>query len=194
MSGGQSGFALYYVIIIVAVGASLFGMRQPIGQMLKMGLAWIAIFGIGFILFSFRGEFAGVGQRLKAEALGSSVSDGQSLRVPIADDGHFWVDAKVNGHSLRFMIDSGATVTTISRGAAEDAGVPTDGRRSVVETAAGPTSSIQSSANSLEVGSIERRNFPVDVNEHDDMNLLGMNFLRSLSSWRVEGTYLVLQP
>jgi aspartyl protease family protein len=34
----------------------------------------------------------------------------------------------------------------------------------------------------------------VDINEADDVNLLGMNFLSSLDSWRVEGNYLVLQP
>ena len=31
-------------------------------------------------------------------------------------------------------------------------------------------------------------------NENDDTNLLGMNLLSSLQGWRVEGTYLVLQP
>jgi aspartyl protease family protein len=194
MSGGQGAFAFYYLIIIVAVAGSLIGMRQPIGKMLKMLLAWVAIFGTGFIIFSFRGELSSLGQRLKSEALGSSVADGQALRIPIADDGHFWVDATINGHPLRFMVDSGASVTTVSKVFAVAAGVPVDGRRSVVETAGGPVSSIQSSADRLEVGSIARRDFPIDVNEHDDMNLLGMNFLRSLSSWRVEGTYLVLQP
>jgi aspartyl protease family protein len=53
---------------------------------------------------------------------------------------------------------------------------------------------VQSSADRLQVGSIERTDFPVDVSGQEDLNLLGMNFLRSLQSWRVEGNYLVLQP
>jgi len=194
VSGGQGGFALYYVLIIVAVAGSLIGMRQPIGTMLKMGLAWVAIFGVGFLIFSFRGEFAGLGQRLKAEAFGSSVTEGTTLRIPIGDDGHFHVDATVNGHPVRFMIDSGASVTTISRASAQASDVRLDGRRTFVETAAGPSSAIQSSVDKLQVGSITRDDFPVDVNEHDDMNLLGMNFLSTLTGWRVEGTFLVLQP
>jgi aspartyl protease family protein len=194
MTGNNGAFALYYVVIIVAVASSVVAMRQPIGKTLKMALAWVAIFGVGFILFSFRSEFSGVGQRLKAEALGTAVADGETLRVPIGDDGHFWVDATINGHPLRLMVDSGASVTTVSRNFAETAGISTNGRRSVVQTAAGPVSSIQSAADRLVVGSIERTDFPIDVNEHDDTNLLGMNFLRSLGSWRVEGTYLVLQP
>lgn len=194
MSGGQGGFALYYLLIIVAVAGSLVGMRQPIGTMLKIALAWVAIFGVGFLVFSFRGEFAGLGQRLKAEALGSSVTDGTTLRIPIAEDGHFHVDAMVNGRPVRFMVDSGASVTTISRATAEASGVALDGRRTVVQTAAGPSSTIQSTVGKLQLGSIIREDFPIDVNEHDDMNLLGMNFLSTLTGWRVEGTFLVLQP
>lgn len=194
MSGGNGALAAYYLIIVVAVAGALIGMRQPIGKMLKMALAWVAIFGVGFLIFSFRGEISSLGHRLKAEALGSAVADGETLRIPIGEDGHFWVDATINGRPLRMMVDSGASVTTVSRSFAEGAGVRVDGRRTVVQTAAGPVSSIQSSADSLEIGSIKRTDFPIDVNEHDNVNLLGMNFLRSLGSWRVEGTYLVLQP
>jgi aspartyl protease family protein len=168
-------------------------MRQPIGKTLKMALAWVAIIGVGFILFSFRSDFTSIGQRLRAEALGTSIDQGGTLRIPVAEDGHFWVEAQVNGHPLRFIVDSGASVTTISRDAAEATGVPTNGRRTVVNTANGPASAIQASADRLEVGSIERTDFPIDINEHDDTNLLGMNFLSSLNSWRVEGNYLVLQ-
>ena len=194
MTGGNGAFALYYVVIIIAVASSLVAMRQPIGKTLKMALAWVVVFGIGFMLFSFRSEFSGVGQRLKAEALGTTIADGETLRIPISDDGHFWVDARINGHPLRLMVDSGASITTVSRAFAESARIPVDGRRTVVQTAAGPISSIQASADRLEVGSIERTDFPIDVNEHANTNLLGMNFLRSLDSWRVEGTYLVLKP
>jgi len=67
-------------------------------------------------------------------------------------------------------------------------------RRAVVNTANGPAAVVQSSADRLQVGSIERTDFPVDVSGQEDLNLLGMNFLRSLQSWRVEGNYLVLQP
>ena len=193
MSGGNGAFALYYVVIIIAIASSVVAMRQPIGKTLKMALAWVAIIGVGFILFSFRSDFTSIGQRLRAEALGTSIDQGGTLRIPVAEDGHFWVEAQVNGHPLRFIVDSGASVTTISRDAAEATGVPTNGRRTVVNTANGPASAIQASADRLEVGSIERTDFPIDINEHDDTNLLGMNFLSSLNSWRVEGNYLVLQ-
>jgi aspartyl protease family protein len=174
--------------------SSLLVTRLPLGKALRLGLAWIGIFAGFFILFAFRGEFQNFGQRLRSEALGSSVTNGAELRIPIADDGHFWVDASINGRSARFLVDSGASVTTISRDMAQTAGVPTGGRRWMVETANGAAPIIQASADKLDVGSISRTDFPIDINERDQTNVLGMNFLRSLSSWRVEGNTLVLRP
>jgi aspartyl protease family protein len=194
MSDRNGPMAIYYLIVAVAVTSSLFAMRLPIGKVLKMAAAWVAIFGIGFIIFSFRSEFTSVGQRLRAEATGSSIADGQTVRIPMADDGHFWVDATVNGKPLRFVVDSGATVTTVSVGSAKAARIPIGTERTVIQTANGTTQAIKGYAGKLEIGSIERTDFPIDINENDDTNLLGMNFLSSLSSWKVEGNYLVLQP
>jgi len=194
VSDFKGAYAIYYVLVIITVAGSLFGMRQPIGKTLKMALAWIAIFGAGFIIFSFRSDFTAFGDRLRAEAMGSTINDGATVRIPIADDGHFWVEAKVNNHALRFMVDSGASVTTLSSEAAKAADVPLTERKTTVQTANGPALAIQSSADSLQVGSIQRTDFPVDINAQDDTNLLGMNFLSSLKSWRVEGNYLVLEP
>lgn len=187
-------YIVYYVIAAVFVASSLIGMRQPIGKTMKMLLAWVAIFGVAFILFSFRSEFSGFGQRLKAEALGSPIEDGAEVRIPMADDGHFWVSAKLNGRDVRFMIDSGASITTVSRSVAEASGMQIGNEHVIVSTANGPARATKGWANRLEVGSIQRTDFPVDINENDDVNLIGMNFLSSLQGWRVEGNYLVLQP
>jgi len=63
----------------------------------------------------------------------------------------------------------------------------------MVSTANGRAWVTKSHAEALQIGPIERFDFAIDVNETDDMNLLGMNFLSSLESWRVEGRFLVLQ-
>ena len=189
----NGGFALYYLVIIVAVASSLFAMRIPAGKALKMVLAWIAIFGVAFVLFSFRSEFSSIGQRLRAEATGTPIEEGQALRIPISDDGHFWVTAKLNGQDVRLMVDSGASITTVSSKIAENAGMPTDGYKGIVSTANGEVTVTRSWAH-LKLGAIDRPELTVHINEQDDVNLLGMNFLSSLSGWRVEGTYLVLQP
>jgi aspartyl protease family protein len=194
MTDNNGPYVLYYAMAAVMVASSLLAMRIPLGKALKMVLAWVAIFGLAFLIFAFRDDFSRIGQRIRAEAIGSPIVDGETVRVPVAEDGHFYVEARLNGHEVRFMVDSGASMTTVSRSAAQSAGVEIGTRRAMVNTANGPTSVIQSYADRLEVGSIERTDFRVDISEQEDLNLLGMNFLGSLQSWRVEGSYLVLQP
>ena len=189
----NGGYAIYYVLLIVLVASSLIGMRMPLGKALKMVLAWVAIFGVAFILFSFRSEFSSIGQRLRAEAMGTPVVAGEAIRIPISGDGHFWVIAKLNGQDVRLMVDSGASITTVSRNIAESAGMPTDGYKGIASTANGQVTVTRSRAD-LRLASIERPELTVHINEADGVNLLGMNFLSSLNGWRVERNYLVLQP
>jgi aspartyl protease family protein len=184
---------VYGLIALVFVASSLIGMRMPIGQALKMVLAWVAIFGIGFIIFAFRSEFSSLGQRLRAEATGTPIEEGNVVRIPVAEDGHFWAWAKLNGKEVRFMVDSGASVTTVSRGTAQAAGMLIGSQRTMVGTANGPAWVTRGRADSLEIGSIRREAISVNINEQDDLNLLGMNFLQSLRGWGVEGNYLVLR-
>ena len=194
MSGDQAPNTFYLLLLLMLVGSSLVGMRLPLGKSIKMALAWIAIFGAAFALFSFRSEFSALGTRLSAEAIGSPVEVGGELRIPMAEDGHFWVDATVNGHESPFLVDSGATVTTVSRKTADEAGLEPDMRVAMVETANGTVRMRVASADHFEVGPIARTGFTVQINDRDQDNVLGMNFLSKLNSWRVEGNYLVLRP
>ena len=159
----NGGYAIYYVLLIVLVASSLIGMRMPLGKALKMVLAWVAIFGVAFILFSFRSEFSSIGQRLRAEAMGTPVVAGEAIRIPISGDGHFWVNAKLNGRDVRLMVDSGASITTVSRNIAESAGMPTDGYKGIASTANGQVTVTRSRAD-LRLASIERPELTVHIN------------------------------
>lgn len=194
MSGDQGMNMLYLVLCMVLVASSLIGMRLPIGKVLKMLLAWVAIFGTAFALFTFRGEFSALGARLQAEATGTSIEPGAEVRLVMRDDGHFWVNASVNGQDARFLVDSGASVTTVSAAVAAASQIAVGVRVARVETANGLVQMPVAKVERFEVGPIIRNNFTIHVNNGDDTNVLGMNFLSSLASWRVEGNTLVLQP
>ena len=194
MSDDQGGNLLYMVLLLVLVASSLVGMRLPLGKTVRMAAAWVAIFAVGFVIFSFRSEFMAVGSRLKAEAVGTPIQAGEELRIPMAEDGHFWVEASVNGHEAPFLVDSGASFTTISRETANQAGVETGMRVALVETANGTVQMRKARVDNFSVGAIHRSDFAIQVNDHDGSNVLGMNFLSSLEGWRVEGHYLVMQP
>jgi aspartyl protease family protein len=184
---------LYLLMAIMLIVGSLMARREPAAKMLKMALAWIVIFAAGFILFTFRDNFGYFAQRLKAEAVGTPVEQGSETRIPMAIDGHFWVDAKLNGKDVHFLVDSGATMTTVDRDTAKAAGIQVSPRADqYVRTGNGVIRVSSGRADELEVGGITRHDVGLQVAENDDLNVLGMNFLSTLSRWSVEGRWLVM--
>jgi aspartyl protease family protein len=188
--------ALYLLLCLVLVASSLVGMRMSAGKAARYALGWIAIFGTAFALFAFRGEFGMLGARLKSEVTGEAepLVSGDTLRLRMREDGHFWVDGKVNGVAVRFLVDSGATTTTLGAEAARAAGLEPGMRGDVVETANGTVFMPKVTADLVEIGPIRRADLAVNINPNDGTSVLGMNFLSALSSWGVEGDTLVLTP
>ena len=186
---------VYILMAIMLVLGTLMSRREPFAKLMTMALAWIAIFAAGFILFTFRDNFSWVAQRLKSEAIGTPVVQGRETRIPMAIDGHFWVEGRINGVRVKFLVDSGATMTTIDRETANAAKVPVSARPDqLVRTGNGIIQVSSGRARDLEVGGIERHDIGLQVAENDNLNVLGMNFLSSLSRWGVEGRWLVLVP
>ena len=184
---------LYLLMAVMLMLGALMARREPAAKLLTMAMAWIAIFGGGFVLFTFRDNLGWVAQRLKAEAVGTPVQQGRETRIPMAIDGHFWVNASVNGKDVKFLIDSGATMTTIDRETAASAGIPVAQRRDqYVRTGNGVIRVSSARADEISVGGIVRHDVGIQVTDNDDLNVLGMNFLSSLSRWGVEGRWLVL--
>jgi aspartyl protease family protein len=193
---GDDAVTFLYALGLLALVGSAFAVRKvPIGQTAKMALAWIAIFAVMFVGFALRDDFRALGQRV-LNADNSVVVTASEMRIRKNGDGHFYADAKLNGKNVRFLVDSGATVTTVSEGTARDAGLERNGLAPViVETANGMARAWRSRAATLQVGEIDRGDFPVHIMENrGGMDLLGMNFLSTLSAWRVEGEWLILQP
>src|SRR3954469_11983715 len=148
---------VYILMAIMLVLGSLMARREPAAKLITMALAWIAIFAAGFVLFTFRDNFGWVAQRLKAEALGTPVQQGRETRIPMAIDGHFWVNATLNGRDVKFLVDSGATTTTIDRDTAKAAGVEISSRRDqYVRTGNGIVRVASGRADELGVGGITR--------------------------------------
>ena len=200
MSDGadQALNALYLVGFLVLVVSSLVARRLPIGQTLRMAVAWVLIFAAAFVAFAMKDDFISLGRHVMelSRGEGAVVARGKELRIHKAEDGHFWVNARVNGQPVHFLIDSGATVTSLASATAAKAGVDTAGGLPVmVETANGVAKAERGDVRLLEVGTIRRTDLAVHVSPaFGDTNVLGMNFLSSLSGWSVEGQWLVLKP
>ena len=187
--------SLYLLMALMLVLGALINRRERFARMATMFLAWVALFGAGFVLFTFRDDLGYVAQRLKAEATGTPivVAGGKEVRVPMAIDGHFWVEGDVNGLPVKFLVDSGATMTTISRSDARQAGLAIDDRLGqLVRTGNGMVRVSTARTPSLRVATIVRRDVGVHVAD-DDLSVLGMNFLSSLDGWSVKGRWLVMR-
>ncbi|WP_295493190.1 TIGR02281 family clan AA aspartic protease [Sphingorhabdus sp. EL138] len=188
---------IWGVICILLLVSSLAARRLPLGYVAKAGLAWLAIFAALFAIFSFRFEFIGIWERVKADisgTAGQSIS-GEAIELRRQDDGHYWLMVDINGKPVRFMIDSGATTTAINATTASEVGVEADGYPIILSTANGRVAANRANVRLLTVGPHRIENHPVVVSESfGDVNLLGMNFLNSMQSWRVEANMMVLQP
>jgi aspartyl protease family protein len=186
---------VYVLMAVMLILGTLMSRREPWAKMATMALTWTALFAAGFVLLTFRDNFGWVAQRLRAEALGTPVVQGRETRIPMAIDGHFWVEGQVNGVRVKFLVDSGATMTTIDRETAIRAGVSVARHPDqFVRTGNGIIRVSSGRAREVRIGGINRRNVGLQVADNDNLNVLGMNFLSSLQRWGVEGRWLVLVP
>ena len=133
------------------------------------------------------------------ESLGLDAQDvvGDEVRIPMSRDGHFWAEAEINGTKRRLLIDSGATVTAISPATAAAAGVAADATLVpiLMQTANGTVRADAATVDRLSIGGIDARKLKVVISPGlGTTDVLGMNFLSDLQSWRVEGGTLILLP
>ncbi len=208
MMGDQAASTIWYVLAIVLVGSALLGRRLPMGSVMRMALLWVAIFAalLGAFTLAQRqgwltGRWAADGGVAAPDDAPSGVpvakAEGQALRIPVAQDGHYWVQGRINGTTARFLIDSGATVTALSEQTARTAGLNFDmGEPGVVlNTANGKIEARRSSISTLAVGPINASDLPVLVSPaFGEVNVIGMNFLSRLKSWSVQSGEMVLTP
>ena len=188
---------IWGVVCILLLASSLAARRLPLTYIAKAALAWIAIFAALFAIFSFRFEFISIWERVKADisgTAGQSIS-GEAIELRRQDDGHYWIMVDINGKPVRFMVDSGATMTAINATTAKEAGVEANGYPIILSTANGRVAAKRATVLSLVVGPHKIENHPVVVSESfGDVNLLGMNFLNDMQSWRVEANKMFLIP
>lgn len=198
MTGDQTAQLVASAMMLVLVGSSLFARRLPIGQTVRMIMAWLLIFAAILVGYSYRFELRSVWERVTGDVLGDrGRTVGDTFRVPMADDGHFWVRARVNGEEIRFLIDSGATFNALSEADARAArlAVDDDGLPITINTANGSVQARRARIAELNVGPITARDMSAVVSSaFGRTNVLGMNFLSSLESWQVENGTLILRP
>ncbi|HSB49310.1 MAG TPA: TIGR02281 family clan AA aspartic protease [Burkholderiales bacterium] len=129
-----------------------------------------------------------------AVASAAPARGGTSVTLIADSRGHFTTIGVVNGVSLQFLVDTGATAVVLSSADARRAGVNyLAGARALTQTANGVVPVYAVKLDSLRVGDITLSNVDASVIEGDKLPvaLLGMSFLNRMEMRR-EGTTLTL--
>jgi aspartyl protease family protein len=120
------------------------------------------------------------------------------LVIARGPDGHFHLDAAVNGAPVRFLVDTGASGTVLTVADATRSGIDSGALEfnRPVQTANGTAHYARATLDSLEIGPWRLSDVPVGVmpDEALGISLLGMSTIDRFASWRIEGDRMVLVP
>lgn len=184
--------ALAAAILLVAIA------RIPVVGTLVRAIAAAALLAGSIWLLLRQAPFGPALSRFAHDAgLSTQRVEGRTLRIPMARDGHFWLDARINGVSRRMLVDSGATITALSRESARAAGIEDDPLLLPVylRTANGTVRAATGTIARFEAGPLVAEDLKIIITPTlGNVDILGMNFLSELASWRVEGRKLILVP
>lgn len=124
-----------------------------------------------------------IGQNVTVRA----TAGGRATTVLTADGrGHFLTTGSINGASMRFLVDTGASTVAMGASDARRAGVdPTRGEKGFAQTANGVAEVSRVRLHSVRVGDIVLNDVEATVHSQDmPMVLLGMSFLNRMEMQR----------
>ncbi len=164
--------------------------RQSLNKTLQQAMAWVFIF-IGAI------AVVGLWEDIR-NSVGSAPQmtiTGETVEVPRAPDGHYYLPVTVNGEPITFLVDTGASQIVLSSQDAERIGIDPDqlnyfGRAA---TANGQVRTAPVRLEALSLGPITDTNVSAWVNEGElHQSLLGMDYLHRFSNIQFANGRLIL--
>lgn len=191
---------LIYLCVILAVltGGLAARLQARPGTVIAQLGTWGVIFAALILVYSYRDQFGSIGERFTAElipAKGTETGPG-TIAFTAEADGHYHVYGAVDGTSISFLVDSGASDIVLSPGDARMLGMQVEylDFTLTAQTANGTVRGAPVRLKTLKVGPIVMHDVPATVNEAEmPVSLLGMEFLRRLKSWGVQNGKLTFQ-
>ena len=188
---------LLFVVVAIVV-AGIVARRVPFLRLAINLVSWLVLGGLLLVVLQQREQFDPYIQRaMQVLNLQDQSVVGDTVRIRMSPDGHFWARVTLDGVSRRMLVDSGATLTALSTDTARAAGLRPSAPvfPVVLNTANGMIRAQTGRVKTLEIGTIRADGIPVVISPaFGETDVLGMNFLSRLKSWRVEGSTLILEP
>lgn len=190
--------AVFVLSLLVLLGGRFLLFRDVrLKQVASAVLVWGAI-GLLLILgYSYRDDLTRMWQRITGElSPGTAVTEGRSLRISRAGDGHFYADVSIDGHPMRLLVDTGATNTVLSRRQARAIGLDPDtlDYRVLLSTANGTIRAARVTIKNLRIGGATLRNLGILVSGStaSDVSVLGIGTLNRFRGYQVRDGVLTL--
>jgi aspartyl protease family protein len=170
-------------------------MRKAIGFVLIAGsLAFLAV-RAGSWLDAGSAQVAALADKSPAP-VARTPKGTRKVAIPADASTHYIADAVVNGHTIRVIVDTGATAVALTEDSARRLGIrPTPSEFTArISTANGVVGAAPIVISEIRLGAITVRNVPAIVVPGNSLgvNLLGMSFLSRLHKFEVGGGQLVL--
>ncbi|MCC2097770.1 MAG: TIGR02281 family clan AA aspartic protease [Hyphomicrobiales bacterium] len=189
---------MYGTIAVSMASYLVLQYRGKLGTAVLSAIAWVAIFGLAVVGYTYRNDLEVVANRVMDEVVpGRKVvsEPGQAVAVR-SRNGHFFLDGITNGRVLRYMFDTGASAVVLSAKDARKIGLTPDKLKYTtrVSTANGSTMAAPVRIDALTFGGITLRDVRAMVAAPGALreNLLGMSYLGRLTSYTVRNNRLVL--
>jgi aspartyl protease family protein len=118
-----------------------------------------------------------------------------TVTIYAGQNGHFTVNALVNGATVQFLLDTGASDVLLTPQDAKNAGINISDLTysSIVQTANGTTSTASVTLDQVKIGNITLQNVEASVSQGGlATSLLGMSFLTRLGSYNVTAGTLIM--
>jgi len=206
--------------LLLLVGSAATRFRSQPGTALRALSAWLLI-GLALVwAYAYRFEAQEIGNRILGELVpshgivtsvadngttengaadngtGASSASVSEIRFALNQEGHYQIDARVNGTYITFLVDTGASDVVLSPDDAQRIGLA-DSQLHFTERASkanGVVYVAPITLNNLAIGPIVMNRLPAKVNQAPmPYSLLGMRFLNQLRGWRVEQRTLILE-
>lgn len=195
----QTAQLIPLLAIGIVIAGGIFSRRHKVGELIGNLALWAGIFGIAIVGYTFRDDLSGVAARVFGELVpGVAMVDGErgTATFRVGRDGHFPVNATVNGADVVTIFDTGASAVVLTHADAAKAGIDMTGLRFdvPVSTANGTGRAAVVRLARIEVGGIVRTNVRAFVADRGalDTSLLGMSFLETLTRYSVSSNSLEL--
>ena len=117
-----------------------------------------------------------------------------SFVIPRAPDSHFYADAQVNGATVRFLVDTGASIVVLTPQDALNAGIGAGDFTASGVGAGGTVKLMPATATRLALGPLVADNVPVMVAQDGlPVSLLGQSYLSRIGNVSIEGDTMTLR-